>query len=219
MMRTPLDKRTELEECVVYDVSYTTEVKTKMVFIASSAIVYAWQAVGVMWLATLPFSKRTVRSQHWGSRMFHLALAVPGFALLGAPCLREGWLGERFFAYSPKLEIVGLALTVMGCGFAVWARMKLGSNWSAAATVKADHELIMAGPYAVTRHPIYSGLLLACLGTALAEGEWRCVIGVTMIFVAFVIKIRQEEHLMMETFPVAYGQYRRRVKALIPGVF
>jgi protein-S-isoprenylcysteine O-methyltransferase Ste14 len=78
---------------------------------------------------------------------------------------------------------------------------------------------LWAGPYAVTRHPIYSGLLLACLGTALAGGEWRCIVGMAMILLAFAIKIGKEEHLMMETFPEAYRQYRRRVKALIPGVF
>lgn len=187
-------------------------------FTVSSAIGYAWSAVGVMWLSTFPFAKRTTRSQTWGGRIFHLALVCPGFILLGTRYVSHGWLGQRFLGDSPGLEIVGLVLTVVGCAFAIWARVKLGANWSARAAVKADHELIVAGPYAVTRHPIYSGLLLACVGTALVGGQWRCIVGTIIILLAFTIKIGQEEFLMMQTFPDAYRQYRRRVKALIPGV-
>ena len=87
------------------------------------------------------------------------------------------------------------------------------------ATVKEGHELIVSGPYRVTRHPIYAGLLLACLGTALVEGEWRCIAGLVLIAAAFAKKIRSEERMMMEAFPRDYPRYRQRVKTLIPGVF
>ena len=116
-------------------------------------------------------------------------------------------------------EIAGFVLTLAGCLFAVWARVTLGGNWSGRATVKADHQLIVSGPYSLARHPIYTGLLLAATGTALAHGEWRCVLGIALIVLAFAIKIGQEEKLMLQTFPHAYPQYRQRVKALIPGVF
>jgi protein-S-isoprenylcysteine O-methyltransferase Ste14 len=183
------------------------------------AISYTWEAVGVVWLAAFPFAKRAVRSQAVGGRMSHLFLVLVGFALLGSHYLREGWLGMRFLPDSPALGWLGFAIAVAGCGFAIWARMTLGANWSGRATVKANHELIVSGPYSVARHPIYSGLLLACMGTALAEGEWRCIIGLALILVAFAAKIGAEERMMIETFPRAYPQYRRRVKALIPGVF
>ncbi len=71
----------------------------------------------------------------------------------------------------------------------------------------------------MARHPIYTGLLLAAAGTALARGEWRCILGIVLIALAFAIKIGQEEKLMLETFPLAYPQHRQRVKALIPGLF
>lgn len=190
-----------------------------MIFNVSSAIGYTWESVGVVWLAALPFAKRTVRSQNAGSRVFHLALALLGFTLLGSHYFRQGWLGLRFLPDRPALGIVGLAVTVAGCGFAIWARLQLGTNWSGRATVKAGHELVVSGPYAVARHPIYSGLLLAAAGTALASGEWRCMLGMVLVVLAFAIKIRSEERLMMETFPHAYPDYRKRVKALIPGVF
>jgi len=122
------------------------------------------------------------------------------------------------FPGSFPTQYAGLAVTAAGCLFAIWARLTLGANWSGRATVKQDHQLIVEGPYRLARHPIYTGLSLASLGTALAIGEWRCVLGLIIILLALLVKMSQEERLMMETFPQAYPQYRRRVKALIPGL-
>ena len=190
-----------------------------MVINVSSAISYTWEAVGVVWLAALPFARRAVRSQGAGGRVIHLLLVLVGFTLLGSHYLRQGWLGMRFMPDSAALAWMGVALTASGCGFAIWARLTLGANWSGRATVKANHELIVTGPYSVARHPIYAGLLLACLGTALAGGQWGCILGLAFIIAGFAMKIGAEERMMIETFPRAYPQYCRKVKALIPGVF
>ena len=100
--------------------------------------------------------------------------------------------------------MAGLALTSAGALFAIWARLTLGTNWSGRPSVKAGHELIMTGPYALVRHPIYTGLLLGLAGTALAIGEWHAILGFVMIVLAFMVKMSQEERLMMQTFPEAY---------------
>jgi protein-S-isoprenylcysteine O-methyltransferase Ste14 len=84
--------------------------------------------------------------------------------------------------------------------------------------VKEDHALVRTGPYARVRHPIYSGLLLAFLGTAVAIGEWRGLVAVALAFVALVRKSAEEERRMRETFP-DYEQYRRETAALIPLVY
>jgi protein-S-isoprenylcysteine O-methyltransferase Ste14 len=105
-----------------------------------------------------------------------------------------------------------------GCLFAIWARLILGANWSGTAKVKRGHELIVKGPYRFVRHPIYTGIITACIGTTLAIGEWRCIMGLIVVFLGLVLKMTQEERLMIATFPQAYPQYRRRVKALIPGL-
>ena len=183
-----------------------------------SAIGYTWEALGLVWLAGLVFTKRTVRRQPGGARLFHLALAMTGFTLLGSHWFEYGWFAVRFVPHSSALEVGGLVLTVAGCLFAIWARLILGSNWSGQATVKAGHELVVTGPYALARHPIYTGLLTAAAGTVLAIGEMRCVYGLVLIVLALIIKMSQEERLMMQTFPQAYPAYRQRVKALIPGL-
>ena len=103
-----------------------------------------------------------------------------------------------------------------GLGFAVWARRCLGRNWSGIVTVKQGHELIRSGPYALVRHPIYTGLLLAILGTASAIGEWRGLIAFVLITAGFVLKLRIEEDFISETFGEQYARYRAEVPALIP---
>jgi protein-S-isoprenylcysteine O-methyltransferase Ste14 len=187
-------------------------------FDVASAIGYIWGSVGVVWLAGLAFTKRTIRSQPDGARVFHLALVLTGFTLLGSSWFNSGWMVIPFVPDLPLLKLSGLALTILGCGFAIWARITLGGNWSGRATVKAGHELIVTGPYSLARHPIYTGLVTASVGTALAIGQLRCLLGLFMIVLALIIKMSQEERLMMQTFPEAYPRYRRRVKALIPGV-
>jgi protein-S-isoprenylcysteine O-methyltransferase Ste14 len=128
-------------------------------------------------------------------------------------------LAARPLPPSHGMQAAGTGLTLLGCAFAIWARLALGANWSGRPTVKAGHELVIAGPYGVTRHPIYTGILVAAAGTALADLQWRRLAGVALIAGAMLLKIRQEEALMMETFPDAYSRYRQRVKALIPGLF
>jgi protein-S-isoprenylcysteine O-methyltransferase Ste14 len=183
-----------------------------------TAIGWTWAALAMVWAAGFPFTRKTVRAQPEGARLFHIALALLGFSLLGSTWFRAGWLGQRFMADTRDVALVGVGLTMIGCGFAIWARVTLGANWSGRATVKAEHELITRGPYAVARHPIYTGLLTACVGTSIAYGEWRCLVGMVMLALTFAVKIGQEERLMLETFPEAYARYRQRVKALIPGV-
>jgi protein-S-isoprenylcysteine O-methyltransferase Ste14 len=184
----------------------------------SAAIGYAWGALGLVWLVGLAFTKRTVKRQPTGARVFHLALAMAGFALLGSHWFEYGWFAERFVPFSRMLEFTGLAVTIAGCLFAIWARLTLGSNWSGQATVKNGHELVVTGPYALARHPIYTGLVTATLGTGLAIGEFRCIFGLGIIVLALMVKMSQEERLMLQTFPQTYPQYQRRVKALIPGL-
>jgi protein-S-isoprenylcysteine O-methyltransferase Ste14 len=194
-----------------------------MTFNLLSMVGYSWIAIGTLWLAGLPFAKPVVRRLPSGARIFQLALAALGFTLLGGNWFRGGWMGVPFLPQAEPMhhdvQFIGLALTIVGCLIAAWARIVLGGNWSGSATVKASHELILKGPYAFARHPIYTGMLLAVVGTALAVGEWRSIIGAVVVLLALVLKMSQEERLMLQAFPEAYPHYRQKVRALIPGVF
>jgi protein-S-isoprenylcysteine O-methyltransferase Ste14 len=179
---------------------------------------WTWGVTGIVWLAAALATKRSVRKQSGGSRIVHLALMVLGFGLIFADPLAIGPLAWRLLPAWPPIAWTGLALTVIGCGFAIWARLLLGRNWSGTVTVKEDHQLMRTGPYAIVRHPIYSGGLLALLGTALVLGELRGFAGLVLTFVGWSMKLRLEEAFMVERFGDEYVRYRREVGALIPFV-
>ena len=126
---------------------------------------------------------------------------------------------RRITDHSLWLELPGLVLLVVSTGFTIWARVRLGRMWSALPNrLKAHHELRTDGPYAITRHPIYTGLLGMILGTVLLNG-----LGVTLAFLAVgaavvATRIPIEERLMSRTFPDEYARYRERVPRLLPGL-
>lgn len=182
------------------------------------AIQCAWGLTILVWLVGMFRSKRVARRTSLLSRFLLLAPIAVGYLLVVSHAIREGWLNQVLWPQTLAVQAAGLALTLLGCGFAIWARISLGSNWSGIPSVKEGHSLIVRGPYKLVRHPIYSGLLLALAGGVLAVGRGGCVLGWILVFATYFVKIRQEEHLMMQTFPEDYPAYRQRVKALIPGV-
>jgi protein-S-isoprenylcysteine O-methyltransferase Ste14 len=100
--------------------------------------------------------------------------------------------------------------------FTLWARLALGTSWSAAPEVGGDRRLRTSGPYGVTRHPIYTGLLGMILGSAALTGSGQVIVLVPVALLLFSVKIRFEERLLIETFPDEYARYRRRVPRLVP---
>ena len=179
----------------------------------------------VIWLIWLMYwalaaigTKPAARSERPASRLTHSIPIVLGGLMLAFPDLLGPTLQQRFVAATPAWFWLGLALVGCGLVLTVVARMSLGSNWSGIVTLKQDHELVRSGPYAFMRHPIYTGLLLALIGTAIAIGEWRALIGVALIALGLVRKLMIEERFMMAQFGEAYAHYRAHVRALVPFV-
>jgi protein-S-isoprenylcysteine O-methyltransferase Ste14 len=132
------------------------------------------------------------------------------------------WLPEvvtrRLVPSGPELPALGTLLVLLGLLLAVWARWHLGRNWSGIVTLKEDHTLIKSGPYRLVRHPIYSGIALALVGTALAIGAAYGFIAMALILLGFALRIQLEEARMRDTFP-EYADYCRHTARLIPGVY
>ena len=108
---------------------------------------------------------------------------------------------------------------VAGLLFAIWAREHLGSNWSRSVTIKQGHELIITGPYAAVRHPIYTGILAGFLGTAIALSQVRGFIVLVLIFLILWVKLRMEEQWMRSQFGETYATYAHQTAALVPYLF
>jgi protein-S-isoprenylcysteine O-methyltransferase Ste14 len=181
-------------------------------------ILAVWIIVGLVWLAASASLKSVARVEPMGSRLFHILALAFAFLLLFDLRMNAGILDRRFVPETPAVWRTGFALTVAGAAVAIWARLLLGANWSATVTVKQNHELMRTGPYAVVRHPIYSGFLSAMLGTAIAFGEVRGLIALVLAFIAWRVKSLVEERFMQDQFGEQYAQYKRDVKALIPFV-
>jgi protein-S-isoprenylcysteine O-methyltransferase Ste14 len=177
-----------------------------------------WWSWVAYWYASSVNASAPKRVQSPGARLFYRAEMVSAFALLAVPRLGIGWLGLRIVPRSEALFVSGAVMLVAGLAFAVWARLHLGQHWSGHVTLKDGHRLIRTGPYAIVRHPIYTGLLLAILGTAVAVDEVRGVLAVLIAVQAHVRKLRIEERWLSEEFGGEYDRYRREVKALVPGV-
>jgi len=179
-------------------------------------VVAAWAVFIIYWAVSSFSTKRTVKRN---SALFYIRIIV----IIAAVWFFETFKlnpGQMYLpnaAQSPLLGAVGAALAVIGIAWAVYARYYLGRNWGMPMSVKDTPELVTAGPYALVRHPIYSGVMLAVLGSALTGGWWWMVIFVVST-AYYLYSATQEEKLMAKTFPDTYPAYKARTSMLIPYV-
>jgi len=180
----------------------------------------AWAAVIVYWGWTALSVKNAEREESFPKRFlaYWLPLIVAVLLLGPGHWYGHSLLRETFAPHSTPVNSIGLVLVVAGAVLAIWSRHLLGRDWSASVQLKEGHELVVAGPYRVIRHPIYTGFLLLFLGSALMVGEWRGLLAVAIIFVSFWFKLRKEETWMIERFGDAYREYRKTTRALLPGI-
>ena len=177
---------------------------------------FIWIAWLASWWIGARGTKRTIQRQPTGSRMAYMFptwLGAIGFVIGQRP--GRSWL-TLSAAFPPWVAWLGVALLIAGLAYTWWARVHLGRNWSAIVTLKEGHTLVRSGPYAITRHPIYTGIDTAFIGTALTHCTVGVVGGVALFAIAFVIKYRQEERLMLQTFGDEYRDFMRQVPAVIP---
>ncbi len=180
-----------------------------------------WLILGLYWVWSSRRIKATSQKESFPKRLaaYYFPLVAAGALLGPGGFYGDYWLHHRFMPEFGLFESVGLVLVIAGVSFACWARYTLGRNWSIAAQLKHEHELIQSGPYRFVRHPIYSGLLLAFLGTTVMIGEWRALLAFAIILISFLYKFRVEERLLRMHFGDAYLQYASRTKALVPVVY
>src|SRR5215467_3239300 len=175
-----------------------------------------WIVFLLYWQIRALGTKTTQRIEPAGSRIMRALALLIVIVLLSTTRIPLPWLYRQLWPSDVWSFSIGAAVTVVGLLFAVWARKHLASNWSIAVTIKQGHELITTGPYALVRHPIYTGILTGFLGTAIALSQVRGVIGFVLMFFAFWAKLRMEEEWMRSQFGETYATYAHETAALVP---
>jgi protein-S-isoprenylcysteine O-methyltransferase Ste14 len=190
------------------------------------AIYVPWVLWMVSWLLAAGWASRTARRPPIGSQALYRIVEIAGFFLLlfyvvrqvpGQPVQTPGFAPLWTLPDEAKWTMVGVA--AFGFLFCWWARIHLGVLWSGSVTRKEGHRVVDTGPYAIVRHPIYTGIIIASLATMAIRGTAAAVAGAALIIVGYWIKGRLEERFLRgELGAEAYDAYARKTAMLIPFV-
>lgn len=180
------------------------------------AIAACWAVFFLVWAITSFQAKASVRrDRDRAPVLWRIGVLLVVFVLIVG--VGRGWI-PRPTPFPAAVQWAGVALAALGIGFAIWARLTLGANWGMPMTLREKPELVTRGPYAWVRHPIYTGIMSAFIGTALASGAWWFVIPLAAL-AYFLISAGQEEKDMLGHFPDTYPAYMARTKRLVPFLY
>jgi protein-S-isoprenylcysteine O-methyltransferase Ste14 len=174
-----------------------------------------WAGFAVSWLLAAFWRAPAVHTERSASVWLYRALLLLGAVLLNYRAARL-LHAHRLWHVGYRGAYVLALLMLPGFAFAWWGRLHLGRLWSSAVTRKADHRVIDTGPYGIVRHPIYTGILLACLLSAIAVGAWTSIVGFVLMTAGFWLKARIEEAVLSRELGAEYAAYRSRVPMLLP---
>ena len=173
-----------------------------------------WLLWYLYWLYTSFFTQKTKVSEGWLKRAEHV---IPFYIWIIAILHDRHYPFSRIRFYDDTgIEAIGDVITFCGLAFTVWARVHLGRYWSGIITLKEGHKLIRSGPYAMVRHPIYTGLIVAAIGTTLANSTGDALLAFPLVAISFVLKSRREEAILTGEFGGEYDQFKHDVPALVP---
>jgi protein-S-isoprenylcysteine O-methyltransferase Ste14 len=185
----------------------------------SFAIIFLWALFALSWLVAAWWSAPTDKQIGFRAEIPYRVVLLIGGLIFAIPA--RGYHGPLRLWYVTLPEAwICVAFIAIGFAFCWWGRIYLGPLWSGNVTRKDDHRVVDTGPYAIVRHPIYTGVLIAVLATCVAKGTVWGIVGAVIIAIGLWMKARLEEHwLSKELDPGSYHEYRRRVSMLVPWIF
>lgn len=178
-------------------------------------LIWVWVAWAVSWWIAALWANRTQATPGFTAELRYRLFTLAGVVLLFYPRPR----GPRLWTTPIAWQWGLVAVAVAGFALCWWARIYLGRLWSGSVTRKSDHRIIDTGPYALVRHPIYTGLIIAAAATAALKGSSFALAGLALLILGCWIKARLEERfLSAELGAETYDAYRRRTGMLLPGL-
>jgi protein-S-isoprenylcysteine O-methyltransferase Ste14 len=178
-------------------------------YVVDVVIFAGWVAFWIYWLVA------SIGVKAGQTRWTRFAGIRVGIILVVLLLLRVRAVKGHTVTSNPWLQGIGLALFFLGLALAIWARVYLGRNWGMPMSQKVDPELVTTGPYHSIRHPIYSGIILAMIGTSIAVSLYWLA-AVILLGAYFLYSAVVEERSMARLFPDSYPEYKRSTKMLIP---
>lgn len=178
-----------------------------------------WLTLVVYWALSAHAVKRVIGRWIWW-REIAVRLGFFALVVLALQVIATGHASPSaryVLSTSLWMGVIGTVLCVLGIGFAILARASLGQSWASATTRTGSTVLVTTGPYARVRHPIYGGMLLAMLGSAIGQSVWW-VLPLVVYGPQFIRSARREEGLLRAQFPERYQAYMKRTKMLLPFV-
>lgn len=175
---------------------------------------WLWDLLLLVWVVLWFGMKRAKKLETPWEMAQHAVPVILGFWLM----FENSWKGlnTRLLPETPAVLWVGLALTALGVGLAIWARLTLGANWSGVVTVKKDHELIRKGLYRWIRHPIYTSILTSFIGTAMIMDHIRGWLGCLIVWATFYFKARREESFLRQEFADGFEEHAKHTGMFLP---
>lgn len=193
-----------------------------------TAIYLPWDIWAVSWVIAALWAARTIKRPGLGSDILYRIIALTGFVLLLGAAVRfqngqlqvrniSGVLGTQYWMMPLAVNWAMVGVAALGFVFAWWARIHLGRLWSGRITRKEGHYVVDTGPYALVRHPIYTGIILSAIATTVVLGNLHAILGTLLLIIGYWTKAKMEERFLREELGAdAYDAYRRRVPMLIP---
>lgn len=182
----------------------------------------SWLVFAVVWVLGARGTKIPRNPLRQGRQWaFVVLLAIGGGLIVSRLAGLTGGGGStsfvaRLWPFSVGLAAAAGILSYLGLAIAIWARVTLGRNWSAIPELKQGHELVIRGPYAVVRHPIYTGLLLMFAAVAVLWATPAGLFLLLMVVVGIQLKLSREESLLAGEFPDQWSAYRARTRRVLP---
>lgn len=194
-------------------------VQINTIILIPGIVFFVYWAVSVIYDLISGKAKKTERRQSFIVTFFQNMFLYLAFILIYTSLIIPYSLNIQLLPNSSIVLAVGFALASVGVGFAIWARRQLGGNWSGTIQLKEHHTLVTTGPYGIVRHPIYSGITLLVIGSAVFAGNLSGLIAIACVIIFSLMRISAENKLMLKTFGKRYDDYSKKVKAYIPGVW
>ncbi len=188
-------------------------------------IIPIWALFYIYWVGSAAYdlfsgrSKKVSRQSTGMERMWNLFLGLALLLVVIEPIRMPYPLNVIILPSSYPILLLGMAIALSGIFFAIWARRHLGGNWSSVVEQKVGQEFIETGPYAIVRHPIYTGIMVGVVGSFIMAGSLGGLLAIPAALIFSLARISAEEKLMVGTFGQKYLDYRKRVKALVPRIW